>query len=211
MNCYGCDDCLAYVRRSIRWLGCLIPEKRRRASMASFIHPISRSISAWRSVCRDRGLFVFKGGGGEAERVPLKAATGWLWDRSLDESEIAFAGTARSFDAADLEPPKHRHCWPPFGAARQSRRPRSRPIIATIGLGSARVGLGCGPWRPPSGMRNDLARPVAGLTVSRAAGGGLGQCIGRRAPDMRFSQNPVQRVTEIADAMGLTGDPRMQC
>ncbi len=34
-------------------------------------------------------LFVLKGGGGEAERVPLKAASGWIWDRSHGRSEIA--------------------------------------------------------------------------------------------------------------------------
>ena len=34
-------------------------------------------------------LFVLKGGGGEAERVPLKSATGWLWDKTLGRSEIA--------------------------------------------------------------------------------------------------------------------------
>jgi len=34
-------------------------------------------------------LFVLKGGGGEAERVPLKPATGWLWDTARGRSEIA--------------------------------------------------------------------------------------------------------------------------
>ncbi len=33
-------------------------------------------------------LFVLKGGGGEAERIPLKPATGWLWDRVSGRSEI---------------------------------------------------------------------------------------------------------------------------
>jgi anthranilate phosphoribosyltransferase len=31
-------------------------------------------------------LFVLKGGGGEAERVPLKFATGWLWDKAQGQS-----------------------------------------------------------------------------------------------------------------------------
>ena len=34
-------------------------------------------------------LLVLKGGGGEAERVPMKPATGWLWDRHLGRTEIA--------------------------------------------------------------------------------------------------------------------------
>jgi anthranilate phosphoribosyltransferase len=34
-------------------------------------------------------LFVLKGGGGEAERVPLKATSGLLWDKTLGRSEIA--------------------------------------------------------------------------------------------------------------------------
>jgi anthranilate phosphoribosyltransferase len=33
-------------------------------------------------------LFVLKGGGGEAERVPLKPATGWLWELTEGKSEI---------------------------------------------------------------------------------------------------------------------------
>jgi anthranilate phosphoribosyltransferase len=33
-------------------------------------------------------LFVLKGGGGEAERVPLKPGTGWLWDKVDGQSEI---------------------------------------------------------------------------------------------------------------------------
>jgi len=35
-------------------------------------------------------LLVLKGGGGEAERVPLKAGTGWLWDHTDGRHEIAF-------------------------------------------------------------------------------------------------------------------------
>jgi anthranilate phosphoribosyltransferase len=33
-------------------------------------------------------FFVLKGGGGEAERVPLKPATGWLWDQIRGRTEI---------------------------------------------------------------------------------------------------------------------------
>jgi anthranilate phosphoribosyltransferase len=36
-------------------------------------------------------LFVLKGGGGEAERVPLKPATGWLWDKAQGRVEIDLA------------------------------------------------------------------------------------------------------------------------
>jgi anthranilate phosphoribosyltransferase len=49
-------------------------------------------------------LFVLKGGGGEAERVPLKPATGWLWDNDLGKTEIALSphdGLAPPTPAAD--------------------------------------------------------------------------------------------------------------
>lgn len=49
-------------------------------------------------------LFVLKGGGGEAERVPLKSATGWLWDKTRGQSEIAlpaWQGLAPLTPAAD--------------------------------------------------------------------------------------------------------------
>jgi anthranilate phosphoribosyltransferase len=36
-----------------------------------------------------RRLLVLKGGGGEAERVPLKAAVAWLWDIGGGRSEVA--------------------------------------------------------------------------------------------------------------------------
>jgi anthranilate phosphoribosyltransferase len=34
-------------------------------------------------------LLVLKGGGGEAERVPLKPATAWLWERTTGRQELA--------------------------------------------------------------------------------------------------------------------------
>jgi anthranilate phosphoribosyltransferase len=49
-------------------------------------------------------LFVLKGGGGEAERVPLKPATGWLWDAAKGRTEIelpARHGLAALTPAAD--------------------------------------------------------------------------------------------------------------
>jgi anthranilate phosphoribosyltransferase len=49
-------------------------------------------------------LFVLKGGGGEAERVPLKSATGWLWDKNQGKSEIelpAWRGLAPLTPAED--------------------------------------------------------------------------------------------------------------
>ena len=36
-------------------------------------------------------LLVLKGGGGEAERVPLKPGTAWLWDRATGRSEISLS------------------------------------------------------------------------------------------------------------------------
>ncbi len=39
-------------------------------------------------------FFVLKGGGGEAERVPMKQASGWLWDTTDGRAEIDLAAVA---------------------------------------------------------------------------------------------------------------------
>ncbi len=87
-------------------------------------------------------LFVLKGGGGEAERVPLKAATGWLWDRAAGASEIAlpaWPGLAPLTLAADT-PELLCAVWrgetaPPTVIA---------TIIATIGLALLALGWASG-------------------------------------------------------------------
>jgi anthranilate phosphoribosyltransferase len=83
-------------------------------------------------------LFVLKGGGGEAERVPLKAATGWLWDREAGRSEIAFAGwqglsplTPAEDTSALLAAVWRGDATPPTAVA---------TVIATIGLGLLALG-----------------------------------------------------------------------
>jgi anthranilate phosphoribosyltransferase len=83
-------------------------------------------------------LFVLKGGGGEAERVPLKAATGWLWDHVLGRSEIplpAHMGLS-PLHPGDETPALLASVWrgdvaPPTVVA---------TIIATIGLGMLALG-----------------------------------------------------------------------
>jgi hypothetical protein len=84
-------------------------------------------------------LFVLKGGGGEAERVPLKPTSGLLWDKSLGRSEIAlpaWQGLSPLTPASDT-PELLAAVWrnevaPPTAIA---------TVIATIGL--ALLALGC--------------------------------------------------------------------
>jgi anthranilate phosphoribosyltransferase len=83
-------------------------------------------------------LFVLKGGGGEAERVPLKSATGWLWDSSQGRSEIALQErpglaplTPASDTPAQMVSVWHGETAPPTVIA---------TVIATIGLGLLAMG-----------------------------------------------------------------------
>jgi anthranilate phosphoribosyltransferase len=83
-------------------------------------------------------LFVLKGGGGEAERVPLKAATGWLWDLTFGQSEINLPARPRLTPAGpETETPAllaavwRGEVAPPTAVA---------TIIATIGLGLLALG-----------------------------------------------------------------------
>jgi anthranilate phosphoribosyltransferase len=85
-----------------------------------------------------RRLLVLKGGGGEAERVPLKPATGHLWDRDTGRAEITLdpvpelATRDRSHDTPALV----HAVWtgreaPPIAVA---------TVIATIALGLLATG-----------------------------------------------------------------------
>jgi anthranilate phosphoribosyltransferase len=83
-------------------------------------------------------LFVLKGGGGEAERVPAKPSIGWLWDIAKGRSEIALPareGLASLTPALDT-PALFASVWrgeaaPPTAIA---------TITATIGLGLLALG-----------------------------------------------------------------------
>jgi anthranilate phosphoribosyltransferase len=83
-------------------------------------------------------LFVLKGGGGEAERAPLKSAAGWLWDKAQGRSEIAlpaWQGLSPLSPATDT-PELLAAVWrgeaaPPTVVA---------TVIATIGLGLLALG-----------------------------------------------------------------------
>jgi len=83
-------------------------------------------------------LFVLKGGGGEAERVPLKPASGWLWDIGKGQIEIALA--ARSGLQAlspDTDTPELlASVWRGDVASPTA----VATIIATIGLGLLALG-----------------------------------------------------------------------
>jgi anthranilate phosphoribosyltransferase len=83
-------------------------------------------------------LFVLKGGGGEAERVPLKPATGWLWDNKLGRVEVALparqglVATNAGAETAELLAAVWRgQARPPTPVA---------TVIATIGLGLFALG-----------------------------------------------------------------------
>jgi anthranilate phosphoribosyltransferase len=83
-------------------------------------------------------LFVLKGGGGEAERVPLKSATGSLWDSTLGRSEIALPAwpalaplTPASDTPALLAAVWRGEVAPPSVVA---------TVIATIGIGLLALG-----------------------------------------------------------------------
>jgi anthranilate phosphoribosyltransferase len=83
-------------------------------------------------------LFVLKGGGGEAERVPLKAASGWLWDAARGRSEIelpAHPGLDALTPATDT-PTLLAEVW------RDEVKPPTivATVIATIGLGILALG-----------------------------------------------------------------------
>jgi anthranilate phosphoribosyltransferase len=83
-------------------------------------------------------LFVLKGGGGEAERIPLKATSGFLWDKARGRSEIALParqGLPPLTPASDT-PELVAAVWrnevaPPTAVA---------TVIATIGLGLLALG-----------------------------------------------------------------------
>lgn len=83
-------------------------------------------------------LLVLKGGGGEAERAPLKAATAHLWDAAAGRSEIALAAlpdlpapTPQADTAALLAAVWHGEAAPPTALA---------TIRATIALGLLALG-----------------------------------------------------------------------
>ena len=89
-------------------------------------------------VLERRRLFVLKGGGGEAERVPLKPASGWLWDKARGRLEIelpAHHGLEPLTPAADT-PALFAAVW------RGEATPASvvATIVATIGLGVLALG-----------------------------------------------------------------------
>jgi anthranilate phosphoribosyltransferase len=83
-------------------------------------------------------LFVLKGGGGEAERVPLRPTTGWLWDRAKGRAEIALPAATGlqpltpAADTAELLAAVWRgEATPPTVVA---------TVTATIGLGLLALG-----------------------------------------------------------------------
>ncbi len=109
------------------------------AGVDGVFHPpyLAVHLGVARLLARPR-LFVLKGGGGEAERVPLKPATGWLWTENLGETEIALPARqdlTPSTPTAD-SPALFASVWrgevaPPTAVA---------TVTATIGLGLLALG-----------------------------------------------------------------------
>ena len=109
------------------------------ASVDGVFHPsyLAVHLGVAELLARQR-LFVLKGGGGEAERVPLKAASGFLWDKTQGQSEItlpAWQGLSSLTPASDT-PELLAAVWrnevaPPTVIA---------TVIATIGLGLLALG-----------------------------------------------------------------------
>jgi anthranilate phosphoribosyltransferase len=109
------------------------------ASVDGVFHPpyLAVHLSVAELLARPR-LFVLKGGGGEAERVPLKPASGWLWDKNQGQSELALPareGLSPLTPASDT-PELLAAVWsgeaaPPTAVA---------TVTATIGLGLLALG-----------------------------------------------------------------------
>jgi anthranilate phosphoribosyltransferase len=92
------------------------------ASVDGVFHPpyLAVHLGVAERLARQR-LFVLKGGGGEAERVPLKAASGWLWDKARGRSEVALP--AREGLSPLTPRPIRQRYSPRSGAVRRSRQP----------------------------------------------------------------------------------------
>jgi len=110
-----------------------------RASVDGVFHPpyLAVHLGVAELLARQR-LFVLKGGGGEAERVPLKAASGFLWDHTAGRAEIALPAwqglsplTAASDTPELLAAVWRNEIVPPTAVA---------TVIATIGLGLLALG-----------------------------------------------------------------------
>jgi anthranilate phosphoribosyltransferase len=109
------------------------------ASVDGVFHPpyLAVHLGVAELLARKR-LFVLKGGGGEAERVPLKDASALLWDHTLGRSEVAlpaWPGLSPLTPASDT-PELLAAVWrgeiaPPTAVA---------TVIATIGLGLVALG-----------------------------------------------------------------------
>jgi anthranilate phosphoribosyltransferase len=109
------------------------------ASVDGVFHPpyLAVHLGVAELLARPR-LFVLKGGGGEAERVPLKQASGWLWDKTRGQSELVLPardGLSPLTPASDT-PELLAAVWrgeatPPTAVA---------TVTATIGLGLLALG-----------------------------------------------------------------------
>jgi anthranilate phosphoribosyltransferase len=119
------------------------------AGISGVFHPayIDIHLRAAEKLGRPR-LLVLKGGGGEAERSPIKAGTAFLWDRDTGRSEIMFPRVR--FDTeqdgmplpADLLEVWRGHITP-------------KPVIATIHTTIAVALVACGRSRDPQAALDD--------------------------------------------------------
>jgi anthranilate phosphoribosyltransferase len=78
------------LRSPVNTVARLLNPARAAAGVDGVFHPpyIAVHLGVAERLGQER-LFVLKGGGGEAERTPLKPATGWLWDRARGRMEIS--------------------------------------------------------------------------------------------------------------------------
>ena len=97
-------------------------------------------------------LLVLKGGGGEAERVPLKPGTAWLWDKDIGRVELPLPAVALS---GSLSPETD---TPDLLAAVWRGEIAPPTVIATI---LATISLGLTALDQPSGQ-DDAVRIWAG-------------------------------------------------
>jgi anthranilate phosphoribosyltransferase len=127
------------LRSPVNTVARLLNPANAAAGVDGVFHPpyIEVHLAAAERLARHR-LFVLKGGGGEAERVPLKPGTGWLWDHAKGRAEIELTAepgltplTPATDTPALLHAVWHGEAMPPTAIA---------TIIATIALGVFALG-----------------------------------------------------------------------
>ncbi|HYZ31311.1 MAG TPA: hypothetical protein VE684_03395, partial [Crenalkalicoccus sp.] len=118
-----------------------------RAGVDGVFHPpyIGLHLAAAERLGRRR-LLVVKGGGGEAERSPLKPQVAHLWDRAAGRTEMALPATLPGGSAAAEDPEAVWHGRAEGGAGHAT-------VLATIALGLLALGAAASPAEADSQAR----------------------------------------------------------